>query len=245
VQPYHLYYGKKIISVCVISLNDGMGKIPATAINERREKVWFLMLKGNNPQSIIKTLGSTQTVIYNDIKFLTEKSKQYMYDMAKGTHVLMYQRAIEGISLTLARAWDKFNDPKVPETQKVSYLRLTKECNESMFEFTANGPTEMAVLDIMRRANKLGLDCDHNNNNNNNKNKSNRGRGLTLKKRAFYTLQSIDGTQRIIDECMTRYKKDQNIDALKIALDGYVQLGEMLKIVKEMSSYGHSFDYGR
>jgi hypothetical protein len=66
--------------------------------NERREKVWFLMLKGHNPTSIIKTLGSTQTIIYNDINFLTEKSKQYVYDMAKGTHVLMYQRAIEGIA---------------------------------------------------------------------------------------------------------------------------------------------------
>jgi hypothetical protein len=77
----------------------------------------------------------------------------------------------------------------------------------------------------------------------NNKNKSNRG--LTLDERAFYMLQSIDGTQRIIDECMTRYKKDGNIDALKIALDGYVQLGEMFIKVKELSSYGHDYDYGR
>jgi hypothetical protein len=77
----------------------------------------------------------------------------------------------------------------------------------------------------------------------NNKNKSNRG--LTIDERAFYMLQSIDGTQQIIDECMTRYKKDGNIDALKIALDGHVQLGEMLKKVKELSSYGHSYDYGR
>jgi len=81
--------------------------------------------------------------------------------MAKGTHVLMYKRAIEGISLTLETAWDKFNDPAVPEKQKLGYLRLTKECNESMFEFTANGPTEMAVLDIMRRADRLGIDYDH------------------------------------------------------------------------------------
>jgi hypothetical protein len=30
----------------------------------------------------------------------------------------MYQRAIEGISLTLTEAWNKFNDPKVPEKQE-------------------------------------------------------------------------------------------------------------------------------
>jgi len=106
------------LSVRVIPLNDGMGKIPLKATNERREKVWFLMLKGYNPQSIIKTLRITKTVIYNDIKFLSEKSKQYVYDMAKGTHVLMYQRAIEGVGLILETAWNKFNDPKVPEKQK-------------------------------------------------------------------------------------------------------------------------------
>ena len=80
--------------------------------------------------------------------------------MAKGTHVLMYQRAIEGIALALTEAWNKFNDAKVPEKQKLGYLRLTKECNEKMFEFTANGPTEMAVLDIMRRFERMGLDIN-------------------------------------------------------------------------------------
>jgi hypothetical protein len=75
----------------------------------------------SNKSSITKELNVCDATIYKDIKFLTDKSKQYMYDMAKGTHILMYQRAIEGISLTLAQAWDKFNDPKVPEKQKVGY----------------------------------------------------------------------------------------------------------------------------
>ena len=116
------------------------------------------MLKGHNPQSIIKTLRSTKTVVYNDINFLTEKSKQYVYDMAKGTHVLMYQRAIEGIALALSEAWNKYNDSKVPEKQKLGYLRLTKECNESMFNFTANGVSVLALKNIIERANRLGID---------------------------------------------------------------------------------------
>ena len=137
-----------------------MAKIPAKVTNERREKVWFLMLKGHNAPAIGKTLQSPTITIYNDIKFLTKKSKQYVYDMTKGTHVLMYQRAIEGIALALSEAWNKFNDPQVPEKQKLGYLRLTKECNEKMFEFTANGPTEMAVLDLMRRFERMGLDIN-------------------------------------------------------------------------------------
>jgi hypothetical protein len=102
------------------------------------------MLKGHNPQSMSKTLNVSHVTIYNDIKFLTKKSKQYVYDMARGTHVLLYQRAIEGIGLTLSSAWDKFNDPKVSEKQKVSYLRLTRECHSAMIELIANGQTVIA-----------------------------------------------------------------------------------------------------
>jgi hypothetical protein len=147
-----------------------LAKISAKSTNDRRDRVWYLMLKGHSPQSIIKTLHTTQTVVYNDIKFLTERSRKYVFDMAKGTHVLMYQRAVEGISLTLENAWRKFNDPKVPEKQKVSYLRLTMEAHESMINLTANGTSVLAIQDITNRANKLGLgitDTDITNNNNN------------------------------------------------------------------------------
>ncbi|MGB7953940.1 MAG: hypothetical protein WCF23_08155 [Candidatus Nitrosopolaris sp.] len=137
-----------------------MVRIPTKVTNERREKVWFLMLKGHNAPSISKTLHSPTITIYKDIKFLTKKSKQYVYHMAKGTHVLMYRRAIEGIALALSEAWNKFNDPSIPEKQKLGYLRLTKERNEKIYEFTANGPTEMAVMDLMRRIERMGLDIN-------------------------------------------------------------------------------------
>ena len=65
-----------------------MVKIPAKVTNERREKVWFLMLKGYNPQSLSKALNVSHVTIYNDIKFLTKKSKQYVFDLAKGTHTV-------------------------------------------------------------------------------------------------------------------------------------------------------------
>src|SRR5437879_5067775 len=119
------------------------------------------MLKGYHPNSIVKTLNVCNATVYNDIKCLTKKSKQYVYDLAKGTHVLMYQRAIEGIALTLENAWLKFNDPKVPEKQKVGYLKLTMEANESMIDLTANGPTVIAIRDLIRRANSLGIDTSN------------------------------------------------------------------------------------
>jgi len=61
---------------------------------------------------------------------------------------------------------------------------------------------------------------------------------------AFKIRRSLEGVQSIIDECMKNYEQTKDLNALKIALDGSVTLGEMLKQVEEFygHSYGHDFE---
>jgi hypothetical protein len=133
-----------------------VGRVPVKVTNARREKVYFLMLQGHNAPSIAKIINSPNITVYKGIQFLTKKSKEYIYEMAKGKHVLIYQRAIEGIGLTLTKAWDKFNDPKVPVPEGClpsSY----KDCNESMINLTSEGPAVMALQSIADKARRLGI----------------------------------------------------------------------------------------
>jgi hypothetical protein len=67
---------------------------------------------------------------------------------------------------------------------------------------------------------------------------------LTPDERALHIRSSIQGIQRIIGECFAKYEEDGNLDALKIAMDGYFQLTEMLNIIK-VYQYGHEYDFGK
>ena len=85
--------------------------------------------------------------------------------MAKGTHVLMYQRAIEGIGLILSECWKVYNanadNKDINYFHKMAALKLAKECNSEMMNFTLNGSAVLSINRITERANRLGLLNEH------------------------------------------------------------------------------------
>jgi hypothetical protein len=70
----------------------------------------------------------------------------------------------------------------------------------------------------------------------------NKNTDFTPNERAFYIHRSIAGVQSIINKCMKNYDKTGDLNALKVAFDGYVSLAEMLRHVEELYSYGHDFE---
>ena len=65
---------------------------------------------------------------------------------------------------------------------------------------------------------------------------------LTQNEMAFQIRKSLEGTQHIIDMSIKHYDETKDLNALKVAFDGYVTLQEMLKQVEQLCSYGNDFE---
>jgi hypothetical protein len=73
---------------------------------------------------------------------------------------------------------------------------------------------------------------------------------LTPNERVSYARQSIDGTQKVIDECWKVIKnpketEDRKMMALQLAFEGTKSKIDMLKIVKQLFQARQDHDYGR
>ena len=125
----------------------------AVVINERRQKVQSMLIRGMRVGEISKELRVDQSTITKDIKHLAGQSQNYLTDLARSTLPLMYQISIESIRDVLKESWKIYesDDSKINWFHKLSALRLAKECNESIFSLLDEGPSVMAVKQLQDR----------------------------------------------------------------------------------------------
>lgn len=124
-------------------------------IRERREKIWALLTRGNiKSYEIAKQLNVSPPTIARDIKFLTADSQNYLNDLARKTLPFMYQISIEGIRDIIRECWAIYqseNTRDVNMYQRISALKLAKECNEAIFKLIEEGPSVMYLKQLQEK----------------------------------------------------------------------------------------------
>jgi IS30 family transposase len=122
-------------------------------IDERRQKLWTLLTKGMKGYEIARELNVDNSTISRDIKYLSAQSQNYLNDLARSTLPFMYQTSIEGIRAILKECWNIYqsNDEKINWFQRLTALKLAKECNESIFNLMDAGPSIMVVKQLQER----------------------------------------------------------------------------------------------
>jgi IS30 family transposase len=122
-------------------------------ISERRQKIWTLLTRGMKRYEIAKELSIAQSTVSRDIKYLAADSQKYLNDLAKETLPFMYQMDMEGIRQVLRECWNMYQseDKSINWFQRLTALKLAKECYEADFKLLNEGPSVLSVRQLEER----------------------------------------------------------------------------------------------
>src|SRR6266516_2112660 len=124
-------------------------------IEDRRKKVSFLLAQSMTENEIAQELGADQSTISRDIKVLKEQSQQFVYDLAKSDLAFYYKQCIDGIEEVKRKAWEILRNNSLIEKDRLSTLKVIKECNEAKFSLFKDGPSVMNLKSLEERLNKI------------------------------------------------------------------------------------------
>ena len=124
-----------------------------SVIQERRQKISALLTRGMKGYEIAKELGVDSATISRDIKYLTAESQNYLNSLAKETLPFNYQISIEGIRDVIKECWAIYQsqESRVNMYQRLAALKLSKECQESIFHLLDEGPSVLAMRQLQER----------------------------------------------------------------------------------------------
>ena len=129
-------------------------------IEERRRQVASLLAQSMTESEIAQKLNVDQYTISRDIKALKHISQQFVFDLAKSDLAYHYQQCINGIEEVRRKAWELIRDDNKEEQQhqqsltlkdKLSILKLIKECEEGNIALFKDGPSILNVKSLEER----------------------------------------------------------------------------------------------
>ncbi len=125
-----------------------------------------MLAQSQTESEIAKKLEVDQSTISRDIRALKQMSQQFVFDLAKSDLAYHYQQCINGIEEVRRKAWEliRSDDEEEEEKQqrqsltlkdKLSILKLIKECEEGKFALFKDGPSIMNVKSLEERLSKI------------------------------------------------------------------------------------------
>jgi hypothetical protein len=124
-------------------------------IEDRRRNVSSLLAQSMTESEIAQVLGVDQSTISRDVKALKELSKQFVYDLAKSDLAYGYKQCIDGVEEVKRYAWSMFKNEQLGPKDKLSVLKLIKECDEAKFVLFKDGPAIMNLKSLEERLDKI------------------------------------------------------------------------------------------
>ena len=82
------------------------------------------------------------------------ESQNYLNDLARETLPFMYQISIEGIRDIIRECWNIYQSEdriNINMYQRISTLKLAKECNEAIFKLIEEGPSIMYLKQLQEK----------------------------------------------------------------------------------------------
>ena len=132
-------------------------------IEERRRQVASLLAQSMTENEIAQKLNVDQSTISRDIKTLKHMSQQFVFDLAKSDLAYHYQQCINGIEEVRRKAWELIRDDEEEQQQsltlkdKLSILKLIKECEEGKFALFKDGPSILNVKSLEERIHQIEI----------------------------------------------------------------------------------------
>ena len=111
-----------------------------SAVQKRRERVSFLLVKGKSETEIAKDLNVHRNTIVKDVSYLKEFSENWLNGLAKNGFIFEYKLALDKIR-DHERELQRLYDNSIDDSIKVHILKLLDENTKLYLELIGESPT--------------------------------------------------------------------------------------------------------